>query len=443
MYRRLFLILLLCYCLFAGNLSTQEIKDGLILDTIIYENDKAKVFKSYKKLFFLTNEQIYLQDALNYAVDNESLQFLKDNIKNEDYLEQINIRLLFLNQQYDECLQKIVEYTNKKESKISAFFYIRISFLLKADVEKIKKFVEKYYKKYKDIDVVTFFIVFLSGSEDVNLKMLINFIKKYEKDILDKLFLLKIYINFADLKEAEKLVKKIEKDYKDNKEFIYIKNYLLYELSKEKKDYKSAIKYVEIIKEIEQDNSIYYNRIINLLNECLENNDFLNAVMILEKYQLNNLLLANIYVRLNEFSKASKIYYDLSLQADGDNMNYLGLSYVFSLYANANNYKDYFKIDEIIAKGGASDELINSYAYYLVDKKVDVNKAYKLMSKIMLDEKNKTNPYYLDTYAWILYYKKDCKQAYNLIKKAISLSKEYAKEKESKEHLLRIEKCKN
>ncbi|MBZ7986879.1 tetratricopeptide repeat protein [Campylobacter canadensis] len=443
MYRYLFLIVLVFSSLFADNLSIQETKDKLILDALINEDDKEKAFESYKQLFLLTNEQVYLEEALNYAVNNESLNFLKNNVENKDLLEQIDIRFLFLNKKYDECLKKVVAYTNKKESRLFAFFYIRISFLLNKDIESMKKYVEGYFKKYNDVEVITFFVAFLANEENVDSKALLAFVKKYEEDIYDKLFLLKVYVNFSDLKVAEELVNKMEDEYKDNKEFIYVKNCLYYELSKEKKDYKKAVEYLDLINDYEQDKIAYYSRIFKLVSQCVENKELSSAAMILEKYKIRNSILADIYVSLNEFSKASELYYELSLKSDDNKMNYLALSYLFSYYDNKDTYKDYFKLDEIIAKGGVSAELINNYAYYLVDEKIDIEKAYKLISKIMQDEQNQKNPYYLDTYAWVLYHKKDCKKAYEIIQKAISLDEKYANEDEAKEHLLRIENCKN
>lgn len=73
--------------------------------------------------------------------------------------------------------------------------------------------------------------------------------------------------------------------------------------------------------------------------------------------------------------------------------------------------------------------VMNNYAYYLSEEKIELRKAERMSSKTV--EKEPTNSTYLDTYAWILYQQKSYTLAKYYIQKAIdNLDKENEEEHE-------------
>ncbi len=73
--------------------------------------------------------------------------------------------------------------------------------------------------------------------------------------------------------------------------------------------------------------------------------------------------------------------------------------------------------------------VMNNYAYYLSEEKMELRKAERMSSKTV--EKEPTNSTYLDTYAWILYQQKSYTLAKYYIQKAIdNLDKENEEEHE-------------
>ena len=53
--------------------------------------------------------------------------------------------------------------------------------------------------------------------------------------------------------------------------------------------------------------------------------------------------------------------------------------------------------------------MLNNYAYFLSEENKDLDKAHKMAKKVF--EKFPQMPTYVDTYAWVLFIKKDYKEA--------------------------------
>ncbi|MEO6287296.1 MAG: tetratricopeptide repeat protein [Dyadobacter sp.] len=64
-----------------------------------------------------------------------------------------------------------------------------------------------------------------------------------------------------------------------------------------------------------------------------------------------------------------------------------------------------------------NDHVLNNYSYFLSLRKEKLDQALKMSEKLVLQHQN--NPTYLDTYAWVLYIRKDYKKAKEFLEKAM------------------------
>jgi len=81
----------------------------------------------------------------------------------------------------------------------------------------------------------------------------------------------------------------------------------------------------------------------------------------------------------------------------------------------------------------------NYYGYLLIDYDIDVNKGIELVKEAL--KKAPNNIAYLDSLAWGYYKINDCKNAYKVMSKVISLAT--SKDLEMQLHWNRIKDCKN
>ncbi|MNL47140.1 Tetratricopeptide repeat protein [compost metagenome] len=64
-----------------------------------------------------------------------------------------------------------------------------------------------------------------------------------------------------------------------------------------------------------------------------------------------------------------------------------------------------------------NDHVLNNYSYFLSLRKEKLDLALKMSEKLVQQHQN--NPTYLDTYAWVLYIRKDYKKAKEFLEKAM------------------------
>ncbi len=87
---------------------------------------------------------------------------------------------------------------------------------------------------------------------------------------------------------------------------------------------------------------------------------------------------------------------------------------------------------------GVSDPMyLNYYGYTLIDHDIQINKGIGLVRRAL--GKDPGNPYYLDSLAWGLYKKGECRNAYKLILKVIQPGSR--NEKEIQDHFKAIKAC--
>ncbi|MDP3023517.1 MAG: hypothetical protein Q8N01_00400 [Sulfuricurvum sp.] len=163
--------------------------------------------------------------------------------------------------------------------------------------------------------------------------------------------------------------------------------------------------------------------------------------ILLEKSEVNDPLLLELYVREKEFKKASVLAHKL-FKRDGNPL-YLAQSSVFE-YEAATDHNDSGLLKKVIeglkqANEQMEDPLyLNYLGYLMIDHDLGVDEGMKYVQKAL--DKHPDSPFYLDSLAWGKYKLGECAEALRLIRQVKSMIG--TDEQEVKEHLKAIENCK-
>jgi len=98
------------------------------------------------------------------------------------------------------------------------------------------------------------------------------------------------------------------------------------------------------------------------------------------------------------------------------------LSLAESLYRNGNSAEAFKNFDQMLALEPDNIQVLNNYSYYLSLDEKDLDKALEMITKCVAKEPD--NPTFLDTYAWVLFVRKEYARALDPMTKAIQLSKD-------------------
>jgi tetratricopeptide (TPR) repeat protein len=93
--------------------------------------------------------------------------------------------------------------------------------------------------------------------------------------------------------------------------------------------------------------------------------------------------------------------------------------------------------EQAFTEGGKEGIYLNYYGYTLIDHDMDIDKGIGLVRRAL--GKEPANVFYLDSLAWGLYKKGQCKKAYTLMRRVVK--KEGLNEQEIKDHLKAIKAC--
>lgn len=151
------------------------------------------------------------------------------------------------------------------------------------------------------------------------------------------------------------------------------------------------------------------------------------------------LMYASAATTEKNFEEAEKAYAELIHEANPDlpltdsisdtkfrgSLNFDGLTRLCSLYTMLGDMyytageidKTFKAYDNALFFYASSPLTLNNYAYFLTETDGDLDKAFK-MSKEALDQ-DPENETYLDTYAWVLFKRKDYKEALEYQKQAV------------------------
>jgi len=278
---------------------------------------------------------------------------------------------------------------------------------------------------------------------------------KYELGKTDeaKRLLKQIYTKTGDKKALLQLVDMISTDAKGEAEAIdLLKKYIaqhndasvgvyfkLIELYAQKRDIDSVLAiYKKLYKKDHQ--KYFLNKIIEAY---LYKKDYAGAVAFLENSGADERLLFDYYKQLDRFDKALELAKKLYRQtgepkwlAEEAMLKYEDAKK--KKIAIVDVIKDIQKLFDKAIKEGVSDSLyLNYYGYVLIDEDLDIDRGIKLVKRALKQEPNAA--YYLDSLAWGLYKKGECKKAYEIMKRFYAPAK--FPEDEIRTHWEAIKKC--
>lgn len=186
-------------------------------------------------------------------------------------------------------------------------------------------------------------------------------------------------------------------------------------------------------------NDVYLSKIIDAY---VYKRDMDGAINFLEKNHVKDELLYQLYRTKKEFSKAigliDKLY---EKDKDSKWIAEKGVL-IFEIAKDKNDKKmiknvlDQF--EKAMALGNDDSIYLNYYGYTLIDKEVDIQKGMKIIQDALVQQPN--NTYYLDSLAWGHYKKGECAQAYELMQRVVD--EEGLEEKEIVDHWNKIKQCK-
>ena len=170
--------------------------------------------------------------------------------------------------------------------------------------------------------------------------------------------------------------------------------------------------------------------------------DIDGAISFLEENKAGDTILYELYKSKKYFDKALTLIN--KLYKNDNDARWLAEKAVLT-FENAADKNDKKMIDKVVAyfdkaiSLGVDDSIyLNYYGYTLIDKDINVKKGMKIISDALVQQPD--NTYYLDSLAWGYYKKKNCKKAYELMKKVVD--QEGLEEAEIAEHWDLIQKCK-
>lgn len=165
------------------------------------------------------------------------------------------------------------------------------------------------------------------------------------------------------------------------------------------------------------------------------------SIEFLNKYKINQKLLAELYAQEGEYDKAFEILDDEFKKTN--DYEYLAMRGVYEYEINSANLNDAV-LKEIIDKFDKSVDVVdkavyfNYYGYLLIDHGIDIKKGMYLVEKALA--KDPASPYYIDSLAWGYYKLGDCTMARDIMN-TIKETSEFKDSDESKEHMRIIKKC--
>ncbi|MBZ7990463.1 MULTISPECIES: hypothetical protein [unclassified Campylobacter] len=460
MYWSKLILILLASITFADSI------DDLRLNAMLNENNNAKLSsESYLKLYDETKLKAYLENGIkqgfiaNLNMD-KAVNTLRDIDKDNNLIKKLDIVKLVEQKNYKQAKKEYYKFISKNEDFTLANAMSKELFNqgLKKEALQISK---DYYKKYSNLYSLYLYIEMLMANEKYKdvVKLTEEFNKTAEENnkvdtelapfLLMRLNALKALnmwektIRLDPKGYSEQILKLFkEKDYKNIKEYT--------KLVPINPDYSLFLLYrLEALYEL--NNSSDINEIFSLgmkLYEFTNNKDILYTITkkLLEfnkkkeLYEIANLddeLAYKVYFNLKEYKKLSEFLYQKAIKEN--NNSYLIESYIYEMLDNPKEF-DYFKLDELVAKGGVAPNMLNIYAYTIIDEKIDIVKGIKLIQKAL--EQEPDNAYFLDTLAWGYYLINDCKNAQETMQKVLQ-NEDVLNEDEIKLHNQRINKCKN
>ena len=372
-------------------------EDLLIMMALDSENNQKYLhsFEYYKKLFEMTDKEIYLKKTIAYSYKlkkyDQMLELSKIGSKtfekkNEYFIQQSIIGYLSL-KKLDLALQKAKEllkdYNSAKNYEIIANIYYA-----KGDYKNSLKYYESAYVKnqneYTLLKLTNILYTYLN-QKDIALAYLETYLqtKGCSTDVCNKLML--IYQEQGNIDGMISILNKI---------------YLKYSLDPNLKKTSLMIQ--------------------NILVSLLERKDINKAIKYLEKHKINKQRLLNLYEQNGKLEKALALTRVLYKQTNKPEL--LGKIAMFQ-FELAKDKKAIMKhvvanFELALSSGINNPSYQNYYGYLLIDFDMDIKKGLKLIKSALKTTPN--NIAYLDSLAWGYYKLGKCKKALQVMERVIN-----------------------
>lgn len=393
-----------------------ELEDEYILYAIEYANE-GKYFISrdlYLELFQKTHKYEYLLKALRFSLELKDFAFAKkhseDNLNSDEpeyeQLYRIYIVSLLNLKEYDKALvesKKLLEEYNN----ILNYELIGNVYYMKKDFASAVEYFESAYSVNNNsttlLNLVNILYSYLN-EQDKAISYLETHVRLQGCDIAVCTRLLSIYQEQQNIDGVISILKRT------------------YEKFKEEKNYSAMIKAYK------------------MLIDFLEQKDINLAIAFLEKNQIDDIKLIDLYKRANRMEEALvlvKKVYKLN-----KNIDYLAQIAILE-FESAPDKKKVLKsvikkFEDVLAV--LDNHIYQNYlGYILIDYNINVKKGVALVQKAL--EKAPNNLAYMDSLSWGYYKQKECKKAKLNMKKvvdAIGLTDD-----EIKYHWKKIQECKS
>jgi len=416
-WNRIILTFITAFMLMTTVVQTKELKviseDSLIIQGLLFDEYRAyeNSRRVFAKLYDDTGAKEYLfremtSSLLSGKYIANSIKRLKLwDEKHPDTLEvkRLLIPLYLTNQQVKEAKIE-AEYLIEMSSEARDLDLASNPYLYSGDFKKALNLLETAYKK--------------TSNEDVLLRMAV---------VMDE------YTN-----ERKKAIQLLETHRRMN---IVNSNQLFFKLLSLYVKENNIDGVLEIYKVLyEQDEQEKY--LTKIIEAYIYKRDIDGAISFLEENKVGDTTLYELYKSKKYFDKALTLINKL-YKKDKD-ARWLAEKAVltFENAADKNDKKMIAKVvayfDKAISLGVDDSIYLNYYGYTLIDKDINVKKGMKIISDALVQQPD--NTYYLDSLAWGYYKKKNCKKAYELMKKVVD--QEGLEEAEIAEHWDLIQKCK-
>ncbi len=182
--------------------------------------------------------------------------------------------------------------------------------------------------------------------------------------------------------------------------------------------------------------------LVKIIDIYVYKRDILGVIAFLEKHEVKNNLLYELYKNKKLFKKALKLADSRYIETK--DARWIAEKAILT-FEKAKDKNDKQMIAEVISyfeksiAMGIDDSIyLNYYGYTLIDKDVDVKKGISIIENAL--HQQPSNTYYLDSLAWGYYKEGNCTKAYELMKRVVN--EEGLEEEEIIRHWEAIKKCK-
>lgn len=420
-------------------------------------------------VLFVTSGCSQTQSTLLNSTKYKAFEYKTYALEDRDILFALELERRGQKANAKDFYKRLYTRTNKEEYLLE---YTKLSFNLK-EFDNVLKIIEENKTKLgtKENEILRIYIITLVQKKDFSKALLEaqTLSSKYENDLNYEL-LGNIYLSNKKYEEAKDTFEKVYESTHGETSVLNLSNILYVYLDEKKEATKLLENHIEeygcnnsvcskllaiyqeekniegiifLLKKTyykfeDEDNKFSLEKVYKLLMYYLERKDINEAIAFLEESSADNQKLLELYRMKEEYKKAytlAKELYDKTR-----NIDYLGQVAILEFESAKDKNK---VIKSVISKFEEVLTVVDNHVYQnylgylLIDYNIDVKKGLVYVNKAL--EKSPNNLAYIDSLAWGQYKLKQCKSAYENMKKVVDVAG--LKDKEIIIHWYKIKEC--